>query len=119
MYIISFSTALAIQWVLLAVLVPLSIIITAVLTFLLVSCFSLRKASQSHAQNTQQQVAEKEDGVKNQHFDCEAVQKSNPIYALPEPYWGRDSTSSMLYNLAYQQSFTMSSNAAYSSSLKV
>ena len=95
----------------LAILVPFSIIVTAVLTLLLVCCVSLRKARQPHAQNTQQQVADKEDGVKKYHSDCET--------ALREPYQSRNSNTSMLYNLAYQQSFTMSSNAAYSSILEV
>ena len=119
LYVISVSAGLVVQGILLAVLIPLSIIVTAVLTLLLVFCFSLRKASQLRAQNTQRQVAEKTDGVKKQHSDCETVRSSNHIYSLPEQYRGRNSNNSMLYNMAYQQGFTMSSNAAYSSSLKV
>ena len=121
-------TDLPIQWILLAVLVPLSIIITAVLTLILVWCYSLRKARQpqkTHLQKTQLHKIQLQLPESNLTADIfkkqqtEVGRMSDHIYALPAPCVGRDSTSSMFFNMAYQQSFTMSSNAAHSSSVKV
>ena len=41
-------------------------------------------------------------------------QKSEHIYSLPR--WSRDSSSSMLYNQAYQERFVLTVNTVYSSS---
>ena len=127
-------TVLSIQWILLAVLVPLLAIIIAILTTLLILCLVAKKCFSQHQQHQQQQEQQWRQlqtplQITNIHVGqserkskqlCQLnTRKSEHIYDIPHWSRARNSNSSMLYNQAYQDSFTFSVNAAYSSSLEV
>ena len=124
-------TVLSIQWILLAVLVPLLAIIIAILTTLLILCLVAKKRFSQHQQHQQQQEQQWRQlqtplQITNIHVGQSErkskqlnTRKSEHIYDIPRWSRARNSNSSMLYNQVYQDSFTFSVNAAYSSSLEV
>lgn len=99
---------LPVQWIVLGVAVPLSVIITATVTALIVWCCLARKRSNQLKQTAQTITLEENS------FEDQLHRKSEHIYS--EPSFNRES---LVYNFAYQHSISLSSNPAYQASLKL
>lgn len=120
---------LTIQWIVTGLLLPISIISTALLCVLFFWLFIARKQSRRQQQTPlevvnsiksstncptcDQQSLEEHNSVEIKNDQEESTRKSEHVYSLPR--WSRDSNFSMIYNEAYQKDFSMSINAAYSS----
>ena len=108
LYISFYAVVLPVQWIVLGVAVPLTVIITATITAFIVWCCLARKKSKQTAQT----VLAEENAMNV--FKNELHRKSEHIYS--EPSYNRES---LVYNFAYQHSISLSSNPAYQASLKM
>ena len=117
---------LTIQWAITGVLVPVSIISTALVCalffWLLVRKLTRRQQEAIHSLQSSSRcpTCDKQGAEKDKTVTIEAIndlenstRKSEHVYSVPR--WSRDSNASMLYNEAYQSDFSITINAAYSS----
>ena len=113
-----FYTGIPIEFILLAVTIPVSIIFASVLFAVIALCFVVRKRpNKSPLQVADNSTPSTEQ--RNVHVvyrDRKPERESEHVYSIPR--WSRNG-SSMVFNSAYQDSITLSDNAAYSSSLKL
>ena len=110
-------------WILLAVVVPVTVITTTILTLtVFIWCSIDRKRPSRTKQETPKLQVVEDNATSNHQQSAHSInfdqsqkdsRKSEHIYAIP---WNRDSSGSMLYNQAYQESFVLTINTAYSSS---
>ena len=105
----SFNAGIPIQWIILAVTIPVSMIFTSLLTLVIVLCFvARRRPKQFPSQVADNGIAQ---SVHVRYRDRNTPRQSEHIYSVPR--WSGN-TCSMVFNSAYQDSITLSDNAAYS-----
>ena len=103
------------MWALIGVFVSVMVITTALFsTTLIIWCSIIRKKLTKSKENTIQRHVTDNSAI-SQHstdtFNQSDNRRSDHIYSVP-----RWSNGSMMYNQAYQESFVLTINSAYSSS---
>lgn len=105
------AAGFSLPWLLLVLTLPLAVLLTSLLTAIIVWWCAMRRRQPGQLRQSPRHISSP-----LQAFDSErqSVRQSDHIYTLPNSF--RNSDGSMMYNMAYQSSFKMQSNAAYLSS---